>query len=217
VFKKGSRGVEFQPFLNAFKKRAPNLCLVLSQGCSVGFCPDMAHAPVTIRRAEARDAAQMVAIYRPFVEHTVVSFEVTVPDEAEFADRIAAVVKTHEWLVAELDGSVVGYAYGGKHRSREAYRFSTEVSAYIAEGHRGRGIARQLYERLFERLAARGYCNALAGIALPNDASIAFHTSLGFARVGVYHGVGFKHDQWHDVAWYERRLREGPPASEPGV
>lgn len=176
----------------------------------------MAQPPVTIRRAHAADAAQMVAIYRPFVERTVVSFEVTVPDVAEFADRIATVVQTHEWLVAESQGAVVGYAYGGKHRAREAYRFSTEVSAYVADGHRGRGIAKQLYERLFERLAALGYCNALAGIALPNEASIAFHTSLGFTQVGIYRGVGFKHDQWHDVAWYERRLREGPPISEPG-
>ena len=174
----------------------------------------MAEPPISIRRAQAADASRMVEIYRPFVEQTAVSFEIDVPGMDEFAARITAVLATHEWLVAEQDGAVIGYAYGGKHRAREAYRFSTEVSAYVTEHARGRGVARALYERLFARLAELGYCNALAGIALPNEPSIGFHSRLGFTLVGIYHGVGFKLGRWHDVAWYERRLRQGPPVDD---
>lgn len=172
----------------------------------------MADPSILIRRAQAADAAQMVGIYRPFVAQTAVSFEIEVPGCDEFATRIEAVLATHEWLVAERDGALIGYAYGGEHRAREAYRLSTEVSAYVSDHARGRGVARALYERLFERLAALGYCNALAGIVQPNEPSIGFHLRLGFTLVGVYHDVGFKLGRWHDVAWYERRLRRGSPA-----
>ncbi len=169
------------------------------------------HATPTIRQARHADAAAMLAIYRPFIEHTVVSFETEVPSVQEFAERVEATQRAHEWLVAELDGAVLGYAYGSKHRSRGAYRASCEVSGYVAEAAQGRGIARLLYERLFARLIALGYCNALAGIAMPNDPSVGFHQAMGFTLVGVYHHIGFKHGAWHDIAWYERILREGPP------
>ena len=165
----------------------------------------------TIRQARQADAQSMLAIYRPFIEHTVVSLETVEPSEAEFAQRIDATQSEHEWLVAELDGVVIGFAYGSKHRSRGAYQTSCEVSAYVSDAVQGRGIARLLYERLFERLVELGYCNALAGIVMPNNTSVAFHVAMGFTLVGVYHHVGFKHGAWHDVAWYERILREGPP------
>jgi L-amino acid N-acyltransferase YncA len=166
----------------------------------------------TIRQARQADAQSMLAIYRPFIEHTVVSLETVEPSEAEFAQRIDATLSEHEWLVAELGGVVVGFAYGSKHRSRGAYQTSCEVSAYVLDAVQGRGIARLLYERLFDRLVERGYCNSLAGIVMPNDTSVAFHVAMGFTLVGVYHHVGFKHGAWHDVAWYERLLREGPPS-----
>ena len=165
-----------------------------------------------IRRAQVEDAAQLLEIYRPFVERTAVSLEVELPSCEEFAARMSAILATHEWLVAEQQGMVVGYAYGCKHREREAYRFSAEVSAYVTGPMRCVGVGRALYGRLFERLAELGYCNALAGIVLPNEPSVAFHQRLGFASVGVYHGSGFKLGRWHDVAWFERRLRHGAPA-----
>jgi phosphinothricin acetyltransferase len=88
------------------------------------------------------------------------------------------------------------------------------VSAYVAPSAQRSGIARRLYLRLFEILGAQGYCVACAGIALPNEPSCKLHESVGFTKVGVYHGVGFKLGAWHDVGWYERRLRpadEAPP------
>ena len=169
------------------------------------------HAVPTIRPAKHADVKAMLAIYRPYIEQTVVSLETEIPTEAQFEERIDATQREHEWLIAELDGTLVGYAYGSKHRSRGAYRTSCEVSAYIADSAQGQGFARVLYEHLFAQLEDLGYCNALAGIVVPNDASVAFHQAMGFRLVGVYHHVAYKLGAWQDVAWFERILREGPP------
>ena len=171
----------------------------------------MSSDPPTIRPARCSDAPAMVEIYRPHVEQSWASFELVTPSADELAARVARAQAQHEWLVAEASGQVLGYAYGGTHRSREAYRFTVEVSAYLAASAQGRGVGAKLYEALFERLADLGYCNAVAGVTLPNDASVAFHERLGFTPVGVYHRIGFKFGAWRDVAWYERSLRDGPP------
>lgn len=169
-------------------------------------------APFTIRVAAPADAAPLLQIYRPFVEDTAVSFETSVPTVEEFAARIEKSLGRWQWLVAERGGICIGYAYGSSHRERAAYRWSVEVSAYVHANHRRRGIGRALYLALFESLAARGYCNAYAGITLPNEASVALHESVGFERVGVFTAVGWKFDRWHDVAWFQRKLRDKPPA-----
>jgi phosphinothricin acetyltransferase len=86
------------------------------------------------------------------------------------------------------------------------------VSVYIAASHHRRGLGRALYRALFERLAARGFRIALAGIALPNDASVALHEALGFEPLGVYRGIGWKFDSWWDVGWWQLQLDgDGPP------
>ena len=156
----------------------------------------------------------MVEIYRPHVEDSWASFELVTPTAEEIAARVARAQERHEWLVADAFGEVLGYAYGGAHRAREAYRFTVEVSAYLAAGAQGRGVGAQLYARLFDRLAELGYCNAVAGVTLPNDKSVAFHERLGFTPVGVYHRIGYKFGAWRDVAWYERALRDGPPPGQ---
>lgn len=166
------------------------------------------------RHATAEDAAACAAIYRPHVENATTSFEAAAPDADEMRDRIARAQARHAWLVAEDQDGILGYAYAGLHREREAYRYTAEVSAYIASRAQGQRVGRALYERLFEVLIDRGYCNALAGITLPNPASVAFHERLGFRRLGVFHGVGHKLGEWRDTAWYERRLVEGPPRVE---
>lgn len=165
---------------------------------------------VVLRDATEADAPALLAIYRPFVERTAVSFELEPPGVAEFAGRIARAQAGWAWLVAEEGGRCLGYAYGSTHRERAAYRFSTETSVYIAEGARGRGVGRRLYAALFERLAARGYCNALAVIALPNDASVGLHRAVGFEPVGTIRRAGRKFDAWHDILWMQRKLRDEP-------
>ena len=171
-------------------------------------------SPATIRDADpARDAAACAAIYAPHVEDNPVSFEERAPDAAEMAARIERIQKTHPWLVAERGGEVVGYAYACPHRQRTAYRWSVDVSVYVAAGHVGEGIGRALYAALFERLRAQRFRMAYAGITLPNPASVALHESLGFAQVGTMREVGWKLGAWRDVGWFQLEL--SPAGSEP--
>jgi L-amino acid N-acyltransferase YncA len=169
-----------------------------------------------IRLATASDAAAVRDIYGPVIESTVISFELTVPSEDEMADRITGRQPAHPWLVAEgADGhGVVGYAYGGRFSGRAAYDWSVETSAYIAEAARGRGVGRALYAALLAVLTAQGYRQAMAGIALPNEASVRLHEGAGFSLVGVYRAVGWKFGAWRDVGWWQRTLAgpPGPPA-----
>jgi L-amino acid N-acyltransferase YncA len=159
-----------------------------------------------IRPAVTADARALLAIYAPFVLHTAVSFEATPPTVAEFEARIRKALDRWTWLVATIDGLCVGYASGSTHRERDAYRYSVETSVYVEPTFHRRGIARALYTALFADLAGRGYCNAYAGVALPNDASVALHRHLGFEPIGVFRAVGHKFDRWHDVWWCQRPL-----------
>lgn len=163
-----------------------------------------------MRSATLDDAPALLEIYRPFIENTAVSFETQVPTVDEFAARVEKALKGWAWLVAEVDGQIAGYAYGGTHRERAAYRWSVETSVYLHSDFHRRGIAKLLYSQLFDVLAKKGYCNAYAGATLPNDASIGFHRSMGFEWVGVFKRVGWKFGRWHDVAWMQRVLRETP-------
>ena len=163
-----------------------------------------------IRPARISDAEALLAIYAPFVEHTSVSFETAPPSVDEFAHRIEKVLGRWQWLVAEDDGRCVGYAYGSQHRERAAYRYSCEVSVYLAPTHLRQGLGRCLYGELLPQLAALGYCNAFAGIAQPNEASVAVHRAVGFTPIGLFEAVGRKFGRWHDVLWMQRRLRDAP-------
>ncbi len=169
---------------------------------------------MNVREATHDDAAAVAAIYAPMVTDSIISFEEEPPSAAEMAERMAA---SHVWLVAEEDGEVVGYAYAAPVKERAAYRWSCEVSVYLAPGRGRAGGGRRLYEALLERLADRGYRRAMAGTSLPNEASVAFHRALGFQPVGVYRRVGWKHGAWRDVAWMQRTIADGDdPPAEPG-
>jgi phosphinothricin acetyltransferase len=169
---------------------------------------------LTIRDADpARDAAACAAIYAPHVEGSAVSFEERAPDAAEMAPRIERYGASHAWLVSEREGEVVGYAYATAFNERPAYRWSTSVSVYIADGARGEGVGRALYEALFERLRQRGFRMACAGITLPNEASVGLHESLGFEQIGVNPEIGFKDGAWCDVGWFQLQL--APPVEDP--
>lgn len=169
----------------------------------------------SIRDADpASDGAACAAIYAPHVEGSPVSFEERAPGAGEMAERIKRHAESHAWLVAECGGRVVGYAYATAFNQRPAYRWSTSVSVYVAEGARGAGVGRALYEALFERLRERGFRMACAGITLPNEASCGLHERLGFELVGVNREIGWKRGAWRDVGWYQLELSpapEGPP------
>lgn len=171
-----------------------------------------------IRAATPDDATGILAIYAPTVATTTISFETDVPDEATMRTRIASTTGRLPWLVHVDDaGRIDGYAYASPHRERAAYRWSVDVSAYVRDDARGRGIGRVLYERLCDALVALGYFQAFAGIALPNDASVALHEAIGFAHLGTYRNVGFKLGRWCDVGWWQKTLQPPRTPDEPLV
>jgi phosphinothricin acetyltransferase len=161
-----------------------------------------------VRHADPeRDAAAIAAIYAPSVHAGVASFEAEPPGEEEMRRRIADGAREYPWLVAERDGAIAGYAYGARHRTRAAYRWTVEVTAYVDEARRRSGVGRELYEALLPLLARQRLHLAVAGITLPNPGSVALHEAVGFQPVGVYREIGHKFGEWHDVGWWQAFLR----------
>ncbi len=159
-----------------------------------------------VRPARLEDAAAIAAIYARYVTDTVITFELDPPDAAEFRARIEHVTATHPWLVAERDGTVVGYAYGSPYRTRAAYRWVAETGIYLAETQHGHGIGRVLYTALLDELERRGFVAAMGVMTAGNPASTALHERLGFRHVGTQPGIGFKLGAWHDVVFWQRDL-----------
>lgn len=167
-----------------------------------------------IRLADTRDAPAVQAIYAPVVRTSAISFEIEPPSAEEMAGRIAGTLAHYPWLVDETDGNVRGFVYASQHRTRAAYRWAADVTAYVAEGARRQGVGQRLYRPMFEILRRLGYRSAWAGITLPNPGSVGLHESLGFKPVGIYRNVGYKAGAWHDVGWWGLDL--GGAGGEPG-
>ncbi len=159
-----------------------------------------------IRTACAGDADVLAAIYAPFVAETAVSFETTPPTVAEFAERIERGLTSGPWIVAEVGDRVVGYAYASEFRSRPAYSRTRETTVYVARSAQRMGIGHAMMQELLDRLREASIHLAIAGITLPNESSVALHERLGFVPVGVFHGVGHKFGQPHDVGFWELDL-----------
>ncbi len=156
-----------------------------------------------LRLARPDDADGLRAIYAPIVADSAISFEYDPPTAEEMGDRVTKTIRDFPWLVAE-DETIAGYAYAGAYAAREAYRWSASVSVYLREDARGQGLGQRLYRALFSLLEAQGYRQLVAGITLPNPASVRLHESLGFRPVGTYLSVGWKLGAWHDVGHWQR-------------
>jgi phosphinothricin acetyltransferase len=160
-----------------------------------------------IRVAEPRDAKAIADIYNHYVQTSIVTFEEDPVTAAEIARRMEEVQSAPlPWLIAEEGSQVVGYAYATPWRTRTAYRFSVEVTVYVAPGYAGRGIGSMLYSQLFPMLQAQGIHAVMGGIALPNEASVALHEKFGFRQVAAFQEVGFKFNRWIDVGYWQRTL-----------
>jgi len=172
-----------------------------------------------IRLATPYDASGCQAIYAPIVRDETTSYEYEPPTVEEMRRRIETALPQYPWLVDERDEGIAGYAYATSFRSRAGYRWTAEVSVYVHPAHRRGGVGRGLYLQLLDRLRAQGFRTALAGISLPNPASIRFHEEFGFVPVGVFHGVGYKMGQWLDSGWWELSLQDlpSPPPPPRGV
>lgn len=171
-----------------------------------------------LRLATPDDAAAIAAIYAPICRETAISFEVEPPGPEEMARRIEAVLTRLPWLVSVDGDTVLGYAYASPYKERAAYQWTLESSIYVAASARGRGVARALYTALFELVTAQGYGSIIAGITLPNDASVRLHEGLGFTPYGRLPAAGYKYGAWHDIGYWRRELRpldQAPPPLVP--
>jgi L-amino acid N-acyltransferase YncA len=171
-----------------------------------------------VREASSQDAAGCLAIYRPYVENSAVSWELDVPTIDEMAQRITAAANTHAWLVLESGDQTIGFAYAHAFNLHPAFQWSVQTGLYVADDHHRGGGGRMLYTQLLSRLGERGYRRAFAAITEPNEASNAFHRSMGFQDVGLYRRVEWKLGSWHDVAWMQVDLPgSADPADPPGL
>lgn len=166
---------------------------------------------VLVRASHDDDLPAIQAIYTPAVLDGTASFELEPPDLAEMTRRRAALMADgFPYLVAEIDGEIVGYAYAGQYRPRPAYRYAVEDSIYIAPESQGKGVGKALLAALIaecERLGKRQMV-AVIGDSLSHG-SINLHRAMGFAHAGTVRNVGYKHGRWLDQVIYQRALGPG--------
>lgn len=177
---------------------------------------------LTIRMAAAEDAPALLDIYRPYVEHTAITFEYKVPSIEEFAARILRTLQRYPFLIALCGGKAVGYAYASPFKERAAYDWAVETSIYIQEAYSSRGYGKALYDILERLLTAQNILNLNACIAYTAHAdeyldnhSAGFHTHLGYHPVGTFHKCGYKFGRWYDMIWMEKMIGAHTSAPEP--
>ena len=160
---------------------------------------------INIRRVKKSDADALLNIYTPYV-HTPISFECDVPSSEEFLKRICQISKDYPYLVCEVDGNIVGYAYANKFKEREAYQWGAELTVYIDEKYNGKGIGRTFYNAIIDILKLQNIKTVYALVTKSNTKSERLHKSLGFSIAGIYHNTGYKLGEWHDVICFEKTI-----------
>ncbi len=156
-----------------------------------------------IRNVTLKDAHQIAAIYNYYILNSIITFEETSIDAVEMSHRITSVITEFPWLVYEIDGQIIGYAYASKWKGRCAYKYSVESTVYLKNGAQAKGVGTQLYTELIKRLKHLKIHSVIGGIALPNQASIRLHEKLGFKKAAHFKEVGYKFEKWIDVTYWE--------------
>lgn len=161
-----------------------------------------------IRLAEKPDVRGILEIYAPFILHTAVTFEESVPDEDSFWTRIQGIMNELPFLVCEIDNRIAGYAYASGYRSRASYRWTKEVSVYVHPDFHRKKVALALYTSLNEMIRFQGIADLLAIITIPNESSVSFHEYMGYRKCGEFSKVGYKLNAWQNVGWFELFLQD---------
>lgn len=159
-----------------------------------------------IRTATPEDAPAICAIYNPYITNDVTSFEQHAVSITDMEARMTIVLEHYPWLVYEDGGEVLGFAYASRFKKRHAYRYVAETTVYLPPQTTRKGIGTALYTALLEQLKTQGITQAVGCIALPNPASVALHEKLGYTKVAHFPKVGYKFDQWIDVAYWQKAL-----------
>lgn len=170
---------------------------------------------VKIRVATPADATELLKIYEPYVKNTAITFEYEVPSIQEFAGRIENTLKRYPYLVASINGKIMGYAYVSPFKTRAAYDWAVETSIYVSQEERGHGIGRRLYDKLEEILKKQNILNLNACIAYPEvedehltKQSVQFHEHLGYRLTGEFTKCGYKFNRWYNMVWMEKLIGE---------
>lgn len=160
-----------------------------------------------IREATDKDAEAITEIYNYYVQNTVITFEEVDLHPSDFVARISKVQESgYSWLVAEENGTVIGYAYSSKWNDRAAYKNTAEVSVYLSHQITSKGWGTKLYRTLFSSLREKSIHIVIGGITLPNVASVAIHEKFGMAKVAHFKEVGYKFGKWLDVGYWQVQL-----------
>ena len=158
---------------------------------------------MNIRSVSSADAAQIADVYNYYILNTHHTFEAEALTVEEMETRIVESSEDYPYLVAEFDGLIQGYVYATQFKLRQAYKHSVEVSIYVRNQAKQKGIGSELYKVLLEELAETDVHALMAGIALPNDSSVRFHEKLGYEKVAHFREVGYKLGRWVDVGFWE--------------
>lgn len=160
-----------------------------------------------IRVATEDDAAGALAVYAQYI-NTSVTFEYELPSLEEFSRRISNTLENHPYLVCMEAGKLCGYAYAHQLKEREAYQWSAELSIYLDSAMTSRGMGKALYTLLIEILKRQGIRTVYGCVTMPNPRSEKLHEKLGFRLLGIFHNAGFKNNEWHDTAWFEKNIAD---------
>lgn len=155
-----------------------------------------------IRDFRSADTSQICTIYNHYIVHTHHTFETEKISDDEMLTRISAIQSSYPYLVYEEDGIIMAYAFATRWKLRQAYEHTAESSIYLDPNYKGKGIGTKLYSHLIHELKQSDLHSILAGISLPNDASITLHEKLGFKKSGVLKEVGYKFGEWIDVGYW---------------
>lgn len=161
-----------------------------------------------IRSCNTKDAESVCDIYNHYIETSVATFEEDCLQAIDMEQRIKANFDNYPWLVCEDQDQIVGYAYASLWKQRSAYKNSVESTVYIKQGFHGKGYGSVLYQSLLDELKLTDLHTVVAGITLPNEASVLLHERLGFEKSAHFKQVGRKFDQWLDVGYWQLMLNQ---------
>jgi L-amino acid N-acyltransferase YncA len=163
-----------------------------------------------VREAMPEDAGAIAGIYNYYIAESVATFEIEPVAVEEMAGRMARISAEYPYFVAVEESTVVGYCYLNQWNNRRAYGFTVEATVYVNPTHVGLGVGRMLYAALFEQARELGFHAVIAGISLPNPASVRLHESFGFEKVAQFRETGYKLGRWIDVGFWELLLATVP-------
>lgn len=171
---------------------------------------------IKIRLAREEDVPGILEIYRPYIENTTITFEYEVPSAGAFFRRFQEITARCPWLVAEEDGVLLGYAYADRAFVRAAYSWAADLSVYLREKDRGRGLGRMFYTLLEQMIARQGYQVVYGLVTSDNEPSRRFHQAMDYRETALLPDCGYKLGKWLGVYWYEKRLCPPiPPGAMP--